>query len=134
MAKGFSTWACSCGIKYSVQNGDPDLHLLPARIKCWSPLKCRYYLVLKKGASPGPVVRALDIYKVMANLGFDAEKKCSPDDIKKHLLGKKITGVALERAPDANRSLITTLTVEGGTTIFLAPSVKGVTIYKVTYG
>lgn len=127
------TWVCRCRIKLSVLANDPDLHLLPNRIKCWSRSHCRYYLARNDKALAGSIVRAMDIYKTMVSLGSESERLCSPADIKKHLLGKKVTGVALEMASDKNRSFITTLTVEGGTTIYLAPSTKGVTIYKVTH-
>lgn len=129
-AKKLYTWVCRCRIKYSVLASDPDLHLLPSRIKCWSPLGCRYYLARNDVAQPGPVTRALDLYKAMSGLGSSQERKCGPEELKK-LVGKKVTAFAIEPASDKDRSFISSFTLEGGITVHLAPSTRGVTVYKV---
>lgn len=124
------TWTCRCGIKYSVRANDSYLHLLPNRIKCWSALHCRYYLVRDDEKPAGPVVQAMDLYKVLCGLGKESERKCGPAELRK-LCGKKVVAMALETTSDKNRSIINSFTLEGGITVHLAPSTKGVTVYKV---
>lgn len=122
------TWACRCGIRYSVKAKDQDLSLLPHRFRCGMS-KCRYYMVFGNHV-PGPVVRALDLYHSYCGLGMAAQKRCSPAELRK-LLGKKIVRMDLEESADKDRSLIRSFTLEEGITVHLAPSTKGVTVYKV---
>lgn len=130
----YCTWTCRCGIAYSVDSKDPDLHLLSDRFKCWETHPpCRYYFNRDDSKKPGSVVRAVEIYKVLMNLGATEERKCAPADLKK-LEGKRIERLLVEQAPDSDRSLITGFVLEGGITVHLAPSTKGVTVFKVTRG
>lgn len=133
LPKVLCTWACRCGAKYSIRANDPDLHLLPARIKCWSVRRCRYYLVRNDKLKPGAVVRALDVHRVMVGLGSEQERKCGPAELRK-LLGRKLVGISIDGTVGDDRSIISGFSLEGGITVCLAPSTKGVTVYKVIRG
>lgn len=126
------TWACRCGTKYSVMSTDLDLHLVPDRFKCWGPLKCRYYFKRDDRLIPGPIVRAVTLFQMLNDMGSDEERQCSPADLKKVMVGRKVTAISVEPATRL-RSLITNITFEGGATVHLATSTKGVTVYKVTH-
>lgn len=129
----FRTWACRCGNTFSVLEVDPNKHLLEDRIKC-PTIRCRFYLTRNDGLSPGTVVQALVLYQSFCGLGDEDQRHCSPADVRKMVLGKKVVAVSIEPASDKRRSLISSLTLEDGKTLHLAPSTKGVTIYKVTHG
>jgi hypothetical protein len=124
------TWKCRCGLRFSVLGNDPDLHLLPKRFKCLSPKTCRYYMVRNDKLKQGPTVRGLDLYKTHCGLGRPSERKCGKVELKK-LVGKKLIGMSLETTSDKDRSIINSFTLEGGITVHLAPSVRGVTVFKV---
>jgi len=81
---------------------------------------------------PGQVVTAMALFQA-STLGSEMQRKCSPSDIRKLALGKKVVAIAVEPSPAAGRSLISSITLEDGNTIHLTTSTKGVTIYKVTH-
>lgn len=73
-------------------------------------------------------LKTLHFFQATEGLGLPGERKCDPDSLRKILIGCVITDVSLEL--NGERSLITTLTTDQGV-IFLAPSSKGVTIYRM---
>jgi hypothetical protein len=131
--KRFRVWACRCGAKYTVSEQDPNKHLVPDRFKCWVK-GCRFYQNRNDDLVASAVTQAAFLYQVLSGIGTEDERKCGPADVRKMVLGKKVVAVSVEPASDKHRSLITSLTLEDGKTIHLAPSTRGVTIYKVTHG
>jgi hypothetical protein len=131
--KLYRVWGCRCGARFTVLETDPNKHLVPDRFKCWAK-GCRYYVNRDDSLDRGLVAQAIMLYQVLSGLGSEDEKKCGPADVRKMMLGKKVVAVSVEPAPDKHRSFITNLTLEDGKTLHLAPSTRGVTIYKVTHG
>lgn len=129
----FRSWACHCGVKYSVSELDPNKHLIPERFKCWAP-KCRFYIKRDDSLLPSGITQALALYQAISGLGTGSEKKCGPDDVRKMVLGKKVVAVVVEQAASRDRSLITSLTFEDGKKLHFAASTRGATIYRVTNG
>jgi len=127
----FRTWACQCGVRYSVEANDVGRGALPDRFRCWAT-RCRFYMVRNDKLKPGQVVTAMALFQA-STLGSEMQRKCSPSDIRKLALGKKVVAIAVEPSPAAGRSLISSITLEDGNTIHLTTSTKGVTIYKVTH-
>jgi len=131
----YRSWICKCGVRYSVYDNDVDANLIPDRFKCWSKSadgkECRFYLKRNdKGTRAYNVIRAYELFQVINSMGSDVERRCAPAELKK-LLGKKVIRMELEAMSDVNRSIINSFTLEGGVTVHLAPSTKGVTVYKV---
>lgn len=127
------TWVCRmCGLKFSVLLSDPHAQLLPKRIKCYAckPASSRSLLIETEHAV-GDVLSAMDIFKTHMGFGTESERKCSPERLMRLLVGKKVVAIELSKAADKNRSLVSTMTFEDNITIYLAPSIRGVTIYKV---
>lgn len=127
----FRTWACRCGAKYSIQENDPGKGALPDRFKCWAG-RCRFYMVRDDKLKPGQIVTAVGLFQA-STIGSEAQRECSPSDIRKLVLGKKVVAIAVEPSPAMGRSLVSSFTLEDGNTIHLTTSTKGVTIYKVTH-
>lgn len=113
---------------------DPGLHALPQRAKCWQP-KCRWY-IKAEGTSekPGAIVASEVLFRAMTGMGYGDETKCGPGAVSKAMVGAKIAAVSVAPSPDKDRAFISSITLENGRTVHLAPSTKGVTVYKVTHG
>lgn len=131
--KKYVTWVCRCGARCSVRLEDWDLKILADRIKCWAG-SCRFYMKKDNRVKPGQVMAASDVYRCISGRGSEEQRQCGPSDLHKLMLGKKVVAISVEAAPEKTRSLISSITFEGGHTVHLAPSTKGVTAYKVTHG
>lgn len=129
------TWACTrCDRAFSVKKSDPDIALIPDVFKCWgvtmSGKTCRGKLEAGP-ASASLQMRGLDLYKAIMGMGLNEERDASMATLNK-LVGKKVVAFGLKAAPVPERSMIDSLTLEGGVVLHLATSTKGVTVYKVT--
>lgn len=129
-----------CENSFMVRSDDPDRHLLKASgsMRCPNFKECGGRLV-HRSFKKGPTliknarnVTALELYQAAAGVGLPEERKCSPKDLKKLMLGSRITAVHLEDHPDPKKSIVMSLTLDNGKTVYLTTSVKGATIYKVT--
>jgi hypothetical protein len=125
------SWSCTrCPNTYIISSKDQYLYLMKKTMPC-----IRYGCTgeLKQGRkTKGSSVHALALYQAALGVGLDDERKCPPSKIKKLLIGKKITHISLSSSPDKDRSILESITLEGDMTIHLAPSTKGVTVFKVT--
>lgn len=125
---------CSkCKVTYSVSSKDSDLHLLRGEVCCPNhPCKGKIVEIAKTNAKVRAVkVRAVELYQAH-QMGFASERKCGPKELAKILTGAKVLSVDIDKSQDPNKSIIRSLTLEGGKTIHLAPSTLGVVVLKVT--
>lgn len=127
------SWRCpACGDTYSVSKKDSDLKLLKDKMPCIGRGCGGSLQQSRRPYLHALVVKARTLYQACEGLGTPAERKCSPAVVKKLLVGSKIVDVAVTPSSDKNRAFLTTITLEGGKTVHLAPSTKGVTVFKVT--
>lgn len=124
----------TCQLSYAVDRSDADLHVLTVKMTCPTD-ECAGTMELVVGQAPHrfSTISAKDLFAASRGRGLPKEKRCSPEALGPILLGKKIVGMEMEKVGD-DRSVIDSLTVEGGKTIHFATSTRGATIYKVTEG
>ncbi len=127
-----------CENSFLVSSEDPDKHLLKRGMRCPNYRECSGNLVQRNfKANTGPIpnarkVTAIELYQAAAGIGLPEERKCSPKDIRKLLLGSRISSVHLENAPDPKKSILMSMTLDNGKTVYVTTSTKGAIIYKVT--
>lgn len=125
-----------CKSAYLVSGLDADVHLLQKQMRCPNSEVCggkiRIYASSKIRVTSTQRVSAVHLYQACMGAGLPHEKRCSPDDLKKLLLGSIVVSAQLESCPDPKRSLIMSLTLNNGKILHFASSTKGATIFKVT--
>ena len=87
----------------------------------------------KRTGSNDPVVSVRTAYEALSGLGWPEEQVCSPTQMKKLLVGKKITAVEVEVGTKPSRSILHSITLEDGRTLYLGSSPLGAVAYKVTH-
>jgi hypothetical protein len=73
----------------------------------------------------------LELYCVQIDLGAPEEQVCTFEKVKELLECKRIKSVAGEDIKGTNRCVLTTITLEDGTRVYLASSTRGATVYRV---
>ncbi len=138
---------CStCKASYAVSANDKKLDLLTVGMSCPGKnglkKKSRAAAIAAWGC-PGQlrgarkwdpemiILKAQELFQATSGMGLPDEKNCIPKNLRKLLIGKKIEDLMMGPGP-GKRAMVQSITVEGGVTIHLATSTKGVTIYKVT--
>jgi hypothetical protein len=125
-----------CRAAYSVSEEDAHLSLLKSGTRC--PVeectgKLRETMSTNVKTITGvTAISALELYQATRGAGLPKEKRCSPEAMKKILVGAKITAVHLDKAPVEERSILFSLTLSNKKVVHLATSSLGATIYKVT--
>lgn len=126
-----------CDRIWCVAGDDPGRHLLkkvmpcPNRSSCGSNVREVTKADSKRSWSS---VTAIQLYQASMGTGLPEERQCGLPEVKKALIGAKITAAVLEKSPDPSRSLISSLRLDTGKTIHFATSTKGAVIYKITEG
>lgn len=77
-------------------------------------------------------VTAIDLFQAVAGLGLAAERKCSPNELKKLMTGSRIMSLELAKSHDPQKSILTSLQLDNGKVIHFASSTMGAIVYKVT--
>lgn len=138
-AAGSDWYRCpKCEHSYFVSSTDQDKHLLKKGMRCPNFRECGGFLAQrawKTNTPPVPKARkvtAIELYQAAAGIGLPEERKCSPKDIRKLMLGSKITSIHLENAPDPKKSILMSMTLDSGKTVYVTASTKGAIVYKVT--
>ncbi len=126
-----------CSRAYAVPALDANLRLLKSRMRCpnWMTCKGSIYRGAETNVKPSfhvVMLSAIELYQASMGTGLPEERKCGPKDLKKIMVGSKITEVQLGDAPAANRSLIHSITLDNGKVLHLAPSTKGASVFKIT--
>ena len=134
---GFDYYRCNnCESDYFVPLDDPNRHLLKKTMRCPNYRECKGRIHLKASTNLRInlrlVIDATSLFQATVGLGLPNERKCSPNDVKKALLGSRIKAVHLENAADPKKSLIMSLTLDNGKVFHLSTSTRGAIIYKVT--
>ena len=135
-----SHYACKkCGSVFGVPLTDPQAHLLKRSMRCPNSAQCggKIWLVMSSNITTNFAVTkmsALQLYQASLGIGLPKEKKCSPTELKKLMVGAKVTAIQTEKTSDPHRSIIHSLTLDNGKQIHFASSTLGATIYKVTEG
>lgn len=132
-------FACTkCKIAYAVSATDSNVLLLNKEMRCpeyscGGKLKQTVHKVGKRGHERVyTLIGALELYQAVMGIGLPEERKCSPKNVRKMMLGSSILDVSVEAAPDPQRSIITSLTLNNGKVLHFTISVRGATIFKVT--
>lgn len=131
-----------CTNSFLVKSDDPDRHLLTKSrsMRCPNYLECQGHLILRaftkntRTIDKARWVTALELYQAAAGIGLPGERKCSVKDVTKLLVGARITAIHVENAPDPKKSILMSMTLDGGQTLHVTSSTKGAIIYKVTNG
>lgn len=139
-ALSFDLWYCTkCKKSFTVPHDDKNKHLLKKGMRCPNFIECKGKISPKAWDTLKTdrlenyrQVTAIELFQASAGVGLPSERKCSPDDIRKLILGARIVDAQLSKATDPSKSLLLSLTVEGGKTIHLATSTSGPIVYKVT--
>ena len=130
-----------CDHSYFVDMDDPDRHLLKKTMRCPNFGSCTGKIVergFNQTTCPtGQIdntrkVTALELYQACLGVGLANERKCSPKDIEKLLVGSRIVKTHIEKAPDPQRCLLLSLTLDNGKVVHVSSSTKGAIVYKVT--
>ena len=129
-----------CKNSFLVQTSDPDRHLLkksgsmrcPNFSECGGRLMKRAFTTNTHTIDKARWVSALSLYQAAAGVGLPEERKCSVKDVRKMMVGSRIVAVHLEDAPDPHKSILLSLTLDCGKTLFVSTSTKGAIVYKVT--
>jgi len=133
-----SVYVCrKCKAAFTVPVLDPQAHLMKKSMRCPHSDICggKIHLTTKtniKLAFPSTPMGALELYQASLGVGVPKERRCSPTDIKKALVGAKIVDIKTDPAGDPKRTIIYSLTLDSGKVIHFAHSTKGATIFKVT--
>lgn len=86
----------------------------------------------KKNDADAEYVRAGAFYEALNSLGLPEERLCGPEDLGSLLVGKRIESIHLEPSPSPHRSIVHSITLEGGLTLHLSTSGHGATAYRMT--
>lgn len=134
MTSSTNIFRCSaCKVTYSVSSKDPDIHLLQKDVRCPNhPCNGIVVEIAKTNARVKAVkVKAVELYQAH-QMGFSSERKCGPAELTKMLTGTKVISVDVDKTSDPDKSILRSITLEGGRTLHLAPSTIGVVVLKVT--
>lgn len=132
-----------CKNSFLVRSDDEDRRLLKDRgMRCPNHAECQGHIIKRaftnnmmgKTIDKARWVTAVQLYQAAAGIGLPEERKCSPKDIRKLMTGSRITSVHVEDAPDPKKSILMSMSLDNGKTIFVSTSTKGAIIYKVTDG
>jgi len=130
-------FTCSkCKTAYSVSSEGPGRYLLKKTMRCPTnccdgKLKFSSRTNIKLGFE-AVKISALELYQAILGAGLPEEKKCSSKDMRKILVGAKITAAHIDEVPGVERSLLFSLTLNNKKVVHLATSSLGATIYKIT--
>lgn len=72
-----------------------------------------------------------EAYAALHGLGLPAERDCGPTAVKELLLTNQVAKVDARLIKGSNRSVIYSITMEDGTTLFLGSSPFGATAYRI---
>jgi hypothetical protein len=130
----YSCKKCRCA--FVVSGSDENLKLLQPSMRCPNAMSCegkiRVYATTNMDFKEAIRISALHLYQASMGAGLPKEKKCSPQEVKKLLVGSTIAEVELQNCPDPKRSIILSLTLNNGKVLHFASSTKGATIFKIT--
>jgi hypothetical protein len=136
--KVFVLYHCKkCNAGYRVSIADADLSLLKDSMNCPNKAECKGR-IKKVGETdqlakfPTKILTARELYAATMGVGLPQERVCSPKNLRKLLVGKKIVDLALAPSSDPQRSFIYAITIEGGKVFHFAMSSQAATIYKMT--
>jgi hypothetical protein len=127
-----------CKTSYFIRAGDPELHLLRKKMRCPQFATCggnihhRNFTVNTHTVPNARWISALELFQAAAGIGLPEERNCSVTDVRRAMVGSRISEVHLEKAPDPKKSILMSFTLDNGKVIHLATSTKGAIIYKVT--
>jgi hypothetical protein len=123
-----------CGAAFLVNPMDPDLHLLQRYMPCPS-FECGGSLRKMFKQQPpkeAKKLKAVQLYQATMGFGLPREKNCTPEKLRKVMVGAMITAIDVTQVGDHNRSIITTLKLSTGHQVHFASSALGATIYRMT--
>lgn len=72
-----------------------------------------------------------EAYSALHGLGLPAERDCGPTAVKELLLNNKVEKVDVRLIKGSNRSVVYSITMENGVTLFLGSSPFGATAYRI---
>lgn len=127
-----------CKTSFLVRMDDPDKHLLKKSMRCPNFVTCegrinhRIFTTSTSIIQNARWVTAIELFQAAAGIGLPEERQCSVTDVRKTMLGARISAVHLEKAPDPKKSLLLSLTLDNGKVIHVSSSTKGAIVYKVT--
>lgn len=131
-------YKCSkCKSSFLVSTDDKSVRILgkvmqcPNRSKCGGKITLRAFKPTTTHIDDAVWMTAIGLFQATRGLGHGDERKCSPEEITKALVGNQIMSVHLEKAPDPNKSILVSMTLANGKTFFLASSTAGAIVYKV---
>lgn len=76
-------------------------------------------------------VTPMEAHLVLEGLGFPEERSCGEDTVRAALVGQRIRAVDVREIRGTGRTVVDNITLEDGTTLFLAGSGWGATVYRV---
>lgn len=135
------TYRCrNCQTLYRIKDRKAAMDNLKAMEKCpreWCGGDATLYEHGQMSSSkPGITLTTKEFIEAKNGLGLPDEQKCSPEELKKLLIGRKIIDFEIGPHPtNPKRSLIRQVIVEGESKpfrLFLGVSNHGVSAYKVT--
>jgi hypothetical protein len=134
MNAGVVTFRCGkCKTGFKVMVSLEEATLLGTRPRC--PVDgCKGRMSPGDPKEKDQIISGIDLYIAVSGQGLPEEKReAGIMKLLSSLKGKRIVSLKLKRAGDV-RSIIESLTIEGGKTFHFASSTKGATIFKVTEG
>lgn len=137
----FVFYSCTCGLSYTINKKDEDLHLLALRMRCPNN-KCDgdgLEIQNEDHGVRGVHRSAKELFALCSGIGTPEERQCSPESLQELLVGGHIKELELEpSSADPNRSLISRMVVgidfgepSQSVAVYFAMSSRGATIYKV---
>ncbi len=125
-----------CGLTYAVAVLDPQFHLVERALNCPNHETCKGKLrEISRTNIPHhgmKFMKAAELFQASLGVGTPKERKCSPADVKKAIIGAKIVAIEADNASNPDRTIIYSLTLDSGRIVHLAPSTQGATIFKIT--
>jgi hypothetical protein len=105
-------------------------HLLKPAMTCPHQPRCGGKAKRVTRLIPKPrKVSAKVFYQATEGFGFPEERKCGPADVTKVLLGARIVGLGGE--PIGDRTVINSLELDSGETVYLGTSPGGPIVYRM---
>jgi len=135
----FVHYSCTCGMAFRITKADPDVGLLSLKMNC-PGIDCSKEIQIIDAEEASELdlqsLPAKALYVACMGRGFPEERCCSPEALKRLLVGGLISDIDLAPcSADEDRSIISSIQVDsmhGIHLIHFAVSTQGATIYKVT--
>ena len=131
-------YRCSkCERSFFVRSKDEHQHLLKKSMRCPNFVRCKGRISRRSWNTADEIrnyqwVTALELFQASAGLGLKAERNCSPETLKRLMVGSKILSTEVQDTGDPQKSLLMSITLDNGKVIHTASSTKGAIVYKVT--